>query len=71
MKNKPGYQTTEFWITFLAVVGNTLIASGVIPTDSAAMTVASTIVAGLAALGYTGFRSQTKNTAVKFLSGKL
>ena len=61
VKSKPGWQTTEFWLTLAAVVGNVLIASGVIPSDSVAMTVTSTIVAGLAALGYTCFRTAAKH----------
>lgn len=58
---KPGYKTTEFWLTAIAVLAATAV--NVLPTESAAAQVATAIVAGLAAIGYTASRAKVKSAA--------
>ena len=57
---KPGWQTTEFWLTFVAVAVNGLIASDILAPGSVELKLVSTAAAALAAIGYTGFRTQAK-----------
>ena len=58
-----GYKTSEFYISaFVAIVG-VLLASGVIPADTVWDKIAGAILAGLAALGYTGSRTRIKAAA--------
>ncbi len=57
---KPGWRTTEFWLSFAAVAAGTVIASGAIPAESVWERIAGLVVAGLSALGYTGARLALK-----------
>lgn len=59
---KAGYKTTEFWLSLAAVAIGAVTASGVIPADSVWERVIGLVVAGLAALGYTGSRLALKRT---------
>lgn len=61
---KPGYKTTEFWLTFAAMLIGTLYASGVISPEGASPTakVIAFIAAVLASLGYTVARGAAKKT---------
>lgn len=60
---KPGYKTTEYWLTKLALVLTALYATGVIPTSGTAAQVAAIAASALGVLGYTVLRSSVKNTA--------
>ena len=60
---KPGYKTTEFWLSAVAVVVSLLIASGLL--ESLAEThwvvkAVSLVAAALAALGYDSSRAKVK-----------
>ena len=60
MKDKPGYKTTEFWLSTIAMTIGALMASGIVETDSSfdkALGLAATI---LASLGYTVSRTMVK-----------
>jgi hypothetical protein len=60
---KPGYKTTEFWLTLLAVV-----LAAVLPFVGDYPPVAQVIGVGLsvlAALGYTSARTTTKNREIE------
>lgn len=59
---KPGYKTTEFWLSFAAMILGFAVASGVIPAGSAWDQAIGLVVAGLAAMGYTGARAGLKKT---------
>jgi hypothetical protein len=62
---KPGWQTTEFWLTVASLVVGFLSTQQVFPEDSIfarGLTVAATI---LTALGYTVARSVVKRESVK------
>jgi hypothetical protein len=60
---KPGFKTTEFWISLAAVLVGAVVASGIIPADSVWERVAGLVVSALAALGYTGARLAVKTAA--------
>lgn len=57
---KPGYKTTEFWISLAAVIIGSVVASGIVPADSVWERIIGLAVSALAALGYTGARLSIK-----------
>jgi hypothetical protein len=57
---KPGWRTSEFWLSTAAVIMSQLYASGVIGDSSAVGKVAALVVSILAALGYTVARTKAK-----------
>lgn len=57
---KPGYKTTEFWLSTAACLVGAVVASGVVPSESAGERVLGLIIAVLSALGYTGSRLALK-----------
>ena len=57
---KPGYKTTEFWLSLAAVAVGAVASSGVIPADSVWERIVGLVVAALAAIGYTGARLALK-----------
>lgn len=58
---KPGWKTSEFWLSVAAVAVGSIVASGVVPADSVWERLVGLAVAGLAALGYTGCRLALKS----------
>jgi hypothetical protein len=62
-ETKPGYKTTEFWLSLLATLVGFLMASGLLdsqPADGWIARVVGGIVAALAALGYSASRAKVK-----------
>jgi hypothetical protein len=57
---KPGYRTTEFWLSAVAVLLGLAVASGIIPAGSSWDQAVGLVVAALAAMGYTGARAGIK-----------
>jgi hypothetical protein len=57
---KPGYATTEFWLSLAAAVSGALVSSGLFATDSTVIKVAGLITTILASLGYTYARTVAK-----------
>lgn len=57
---RPGYKTTEFWLSLSAVLVGALFASGVIAVDSGADKVLGLVATILGALGYTISRTLVK-----------
>jgi len=60
---KPGYKTTEFWLSLLATLLGFLLASGVMdtaPEDSWIAKLVGGLVAVLASLGYAASRAKVK-----------
>jgi uncharacterized membrane protein len=57
---KPGYQTTEFWLTSAATLVGLLIASGIIPTSGIWPQIVAVISSVLSSLGYSIGRSMVK-----------
>jgi len=65
--NKPGYKTTEFWLTAAASIIGLLFASGIIPTDSAIDKMLGMAVVALGTLGYSVSRGIAKSGGTKLL----
>jgi len=57
---KPGYKTTEFWLSTAAAIVGGLVAADVIPVDGPWAQVVGIVSAALVALGYTGARLTLK-----------
>ena len=62
MDSKPGYRTTEFWLSLGAAAVGACVTAEVIPVDSPWMQVVGLVSAALVALGYTGARLNLKKT---------
>ena len=58
---KPGYKTTEFWLSLIAVVLGALVSQGVFANGSEAAKVAGIALIALASLGYTASRAMVKS----------
>lgn len=56
---KPGYQTTEFWMSLAAVILGAIQTSGLLGEGTATKVIGA-VVAGLAALGYSASRGLVK-----------
>ena len=59
-KKKPGYKSTEFYMSMAAVVIGAVASSGILEDDSALTKVVGLVMAALVALGYTGSRLTLK-----------
>lgn len=57
---KPGYKTSEFWLTAGATLAGLAIASGAIPDTGIWPKVVALVTAAFAAMGYTVSRSLAK-----------
>ncbi len=57
---KPGYKTTEFYLTLLVMLLGTLMASGLIGPEHWIAGVVGMALAALKAMGYTSGRSKQK-----------
>lgn len=57
---KPGYKTSEFWLTLAVVLLGALMASGALGEESTIMKAAGMAMATLKALGYTAARARVK-----------
>jgi hypothetical protein len=57
---KPGYKTTEFWLTLVAVVLSAVASSGLLAEGSTWVKVVGVALAVLATLGYTASRAVVK-----------
>lgn len=57
---KPGRKTSEFWLSFLAVVFGFVLAGGFVAEDSTTAKVVGGALAVLAGLGYTMSRTNVK-----------
>jgi len=59
-KQKPGYKTTEFWLTLFAAIVGLLVTAGVLPTEGPVAQIVGFVGATLASLGYTWARGFVK-----------
>ena len=58
---KPGYKTTEFWMTAGATAVGLAIASGVVPDTGVWPKIVALVISAFAAMGYTVSRTAVKN----------
>ena len=72
-ETKPGYKTTEFWLSLLATALGFVLASGALDAageDSWIAKLVGGAVAALAALGYTAGRAKVKSEGPAGASGR-
>ena len=60
MNTKPGYKTTEFFLSLGAMVIGALVASDVFADGSTGMKITALVSSALVAMGYTGARMNIK-----------
>lgn len=69
MKEKPGYKTTEFWLSLTATVVGFVLASGLLSpadeTHAKILQVLGLVASILANLGYTAARAHAKGKATE------
>ena len=63
---KPGWKSTEFWLSLAAVVCGALIAGDVVTETSTVGKAIGAIVSVLGALGYTASRTAVKVNTVRY-----
>ena len=62
---KPGYKSTEFWLSTAAVILGVFVSSGILGADSPVSKIIGMAISTLAALGYTGARAIVKSGEAK------
>lgn len=62
MPPKPGYKTTEFWMSFAAVLMGAFVASGALGLEGSSAQIVGLVESALVALGYTGARLTLKRS---------
>lgn len=62
---KPGYKTTEFWLSLAAILVGVLLSSGVIADDSQAAKMLGLASSLLGSLGYVANRAHVKAVSIK------
>ena len=73
ISTKPGYETTEFWLSLLATLLGFLLASGAmdaVPEESWIAKLIGGVVAVLATLGYSASRAKVKSETPSASSGQ-
>jgi hypothetical protein len=70
MQTTPGYKSTEFYLSLLAMLVGALLASGALPEHTIAFKIAGIGATVLAALGYTVSRTLVKNGAAAVAEAK-
>jgi hypothetical protein len=60
---KPGYKTSEFWMTLASQLVAAFLAAGIVPDTHVAVKVAAFVAAALSSLGYTVARASAKKPA--------
>ena len=58
---KPGWKTSEFWLSLAAALLGAFVVSGVLPAEHAVMKIAGMALTALASLGYAASRGRAKN----------
>lgn len=57
---KPGYKTTEFWLSLAAILVGAVVSSGIVPETGPYAQVVGLITSVLGGLGYTVSRTMIK-----------
>lgn len=60
---KPGYKTTEFWLSLLAILLGAAMASGAVPEGGLVAQIVGGALSLLGSLGYTSSRTSLKKAA--------
>lgn len=64
MEPKPGYRTTEFWLSLIAMLVGVALASGLVSNEFALQALGF-VQSTLAAIGYAGCRGWVKSSTAK------
>jgi hypothetical protein len=62
---RPGWQTTEFWLSLVAIIVAYLISSGIAPVGSVWAQALATVATILAAIGYQASRARVKSAQIQ------
>lgn len=60
-ETRPGWKTTEFWLTLAANLAGAALAAGLFPADSTWAKIAGVVVMALATMGYSFSRGKAKS----------
>ncbi|MBG94866.1 MAG: hypothetical protein CL793_06395 [Chloroflexi bacterium] len=63
---KPGWQSTEFWLSLVAVICGAIVAGDVVSETSTVGKAIGAVVSVLGALGYTASRTAVKVNTVRY-----
>lgn len=63
--DRPGWRTTEFWLSSLALVLGAVLASGALPDGGTFAQIAGAVLAALSCLGYDAARARVKVAALE------
>ena len=58
---KPGWKTSEFWLSLAAALLGAFVASGALPGEHVVMKIAGMALTALASMGYAASRGRKKN----------
>ena len=58
---KPGYKTSEFWLSAVATIGGLVLASGAFVEGDTGFKIASLVMSALASMGYSASRGKAKS----------
>jgi hypothetical protein len=64
---KPGWKTSEFWLSLAAVAVGALLSAGVLAADGTTYKIAAFVASALTALGYTWSRTAVKTAELAAL----
>ena len=63
-ESKPGYKTTEFYLSLLAIICGAILTSGIVSDTGTVAKIVGGVLSVLAALGYTASRTVVKSGEV-------
>ncbi len=62
---KPGYKSTEFWLSLMAMIISAVVASGTLQEGSIWSSVVGVVGVALTSMGYNASRATVKQAAIK------
>jgi hypothetical protein len=65
-QSKPGWRTSEFWLSLAAILCGALIAGDVVSESSTIGKAVGAVISVLGALGYTASRTAVKVNTVRY-----
>tara|TARA_Y100000310_G_scaffold284958_1_gene308079 strand:+ start:31 stop:237 length:207 start_codon:yes stop_codon:yes gene_type:complete len=65
-QSKPGWKTTEFWLSLISVICGALVAGDVVTESSTIGKAVGAVISVLGALGYTASRTAVKVNTVRY-----
>ena len=65
-QSKPGWKTTEFWLSLISVICGAIVAGDVVTESSTIGKAVGAVISMLGALGYTASRTAVKVNTVRY-----